>query len=93
MSDHSISNVQFHVPRLSKVFDLKFGDICKTYLSPGRYEIPMLIHESKVGDMNEVFAITNEYLYYTQPQGKFDRILLENISEFTAKKASEIEKL
>lgn len=86
MGDNSISNVQFHVPRLSKVFDLKFGDICKTYLSPGRYEIPILIHESKVGDANEGFAITNEYLYYKLPQGKFDRILLENISEFTAKK-------
>ncbi len=87
MTDNGISNVQFHVPRLSKVFDLKFGDICKTYLSPGRYEIPMLIHESKVGSADEGFAITNEYLYYKLPQGKFDRILLENIAEFTAKKA------
>lgn len=86
MENNNISNVQFHVPRLSKVFDLKFGDVCKKYVSPGRYEIPMLIHESKAGVADDGFTITSEYLYYKFAQGKFDRIPLENIVEFIPKK-------
>ncbi len=86
MAEYNITSVHFHVPTISKVFNSKYDSVCKTYVSSGRYELPLLIHESTVGNNDEGFTITTEYLYYKNKQGAFNRIKIEDISTFQAKK-------
>lgn len=86
MAEYNITSVHFHVPTISKVFNSKYDSVCKTYVSSGRYELPLLLHESSVGNSDEGFAITTEFLYYKTKQGVFNRIKIEDISAFQSKK-------
>lgn len=86
MAENGITSVQFHVPSVSKVFNSKFDAVCKTYVSVGRYELPLLLHESIVGNDQEGFTLTTEFLYFKSKQNPVVKIKIEDISQFQAKK-------
>lgn len=83
MDDAGVNAVHLSVPGVSNLFYSKYDDVCSRYVSPGRYELPILIHDGNAGDG---FTLTTEYLY-TCSRGVMNRVKLDNIASFQAKKS------
>lgn len=82
MDDMGVNSVHLSVPGLSNLFFNKYEAVSKAYISAGRYELPVLLHEGSGGDG---FTMTTEYLY-TYSHGVLNRIKLDDIASFQAKK-------
>lgn len=82
MDDMGVNSVHLSVPGLSNLFFNKYEAVSKAYISAGRYELPILLHEGNGGDG---FTMTTEYLY-TYVHGVLNRIKLDDIALFQAKK-------
>ncbi|MGN0675315.1 MAG: hypothetical protein ACI4KG_06160 [Oscillospiraceae bacterium] len=82
MSEFGINAVHLCVPGMSNLFHAKYDTVCATYVSAGRYELPILVHEGNAGDS---FTMTTEYLY-TFNRGVVNRIKIDDIASFQAKK-------
>lgn len=83
MSEFGINVVHLCVPGMSNLFDAKYSSACSTYVSTGRYELPILVHEGNTG---EGFTMTTEYLYIGD-RGDKVKIRLDDIASFQAKKS------
>ncbi len=83
MSEFGINVVHLCVPGMSNLFDAKYSSACSTYVSTGRYELPILVHEGNAG---EGFTMTTEYLYIGD-RGEKVKIKLDDIASFQAKKS------
>lgn len=82
MDDMGVNSVHLSVPGLSNLFFNKYEAVSKAYISAGRYELPILLHEGNGGDG---FTMTTEYLY-TYVHGVLNRIKIDDIASFQAKK-------
>lgn len=82
MDESGVNSVHLSVPGISNLFFSKYDDVCARYVSPGRYELPILIHDGNSGDG---FTMTTEYLY-TCSRGVLNRVKLDDIASFQAKK-------
>lgn len=82
MDENNVNSVHLSVPGLSNLFFSKYETVSKSYISAGRYELPILLHEGNSGDG---FTMTTEYLY-TYVRGVLNRIKLDDIASFQAKK-------
>lgn len=82
MDDMGVNSVHLSVPGLSNLFFNKYEAVSKAYISAGRYELPILLHEGSGGDG---FTMTTEYLY-TYVHGVLNRIKIDDIASFQAKK-------
>lgn len=82
MGEFGINAVHLCVPGMSNLFMSKYDAACNSYISAGRYELPILIHEGNAGDS---FTLTTEYLY-TFSKGVMNRIKINEIASFQAKK-------
>lgn len=82
MDDMGVNSVHLSVPGLSNLFFNKYEAVSKAYISAGRYELPILLHEGSGGDG---FTMTTEYLY-TYTRGVLNRIKIDDIASFQAKK-------
>ncbi|MDE6710050.1 MAG: zinc-ribbon domain-containing protein, partial [Oscillospiraceae bacterium] len=82
MDDFGVNSVHLSVPGLSNLFFNKYEAVSKAYISAGRYELPILLHEGNGGDG---FTMTTEYLY-TYVHGVLNRIKIDDIASFQAKK-------
>lgn len=82
MDDMGVNSVHLSVPGLSNLFFNKYEAVSKAYISAGRYELPILLHEGSGGDG---FTMTTEYLY-TYTHGVLNRIKIDDIASFQAKK-------
>lgn len=83
MSEFGVNAVHLCVPGMSNLFHAKYETVCNTYISAGRYELPILIHEGTAGDS---FTLTTEYLY-TFSRGVVNRTKIGDIASFQAKKS------
>ncbi len=83
MSEFGINVVHLCVPGMSNLFDAKYSSACSTYVSTGRYELPILVHEGNAG---EGFTMTTEYLYIGD-RGEKIKIKIDDIASFQAKKS------
>lgn len=82
INELNVSTVNFLVPSISNLFYQKYGEASKTYVSSGRYELPIFMHEN---DANNGFTLTTEYFYYIS-KGVFNRIKIDELVSFQAKK-------
>ena len=82
IQEFNVSTVNFLVPTISNLFVQKYDDACKTYVSAGRYEFPIFMHEN---GSDSGFTLTTEYFYYIV-KGVVDRIKIDNLISFQAKK-------
>lgn len=82
MGDYGINAVHLSVPGMSNLFLAKYENACSTYVSVGRYELPILVHEGNAGDG---FTMTTEYLYILN-RGVMNRIKVDDIASFQARK-------
>lgn len=82
MSEYGINAVHLAVPGMTGLFLTKYENACNTYISVGRYELPILIHEGNGGDS---FTMTTEYLHIFN-RGVMKRIRVDDIASFQAKK-------
>lgn len=82
MSEYGINAVHLAVPGMTGLFINKYDNACNTYVSVGRYELPILIHEGNGGDS---FTMTTEYLHIFN-RGIMKRIKVDDIASFQAKK-------
>ncbi len=83
MSEFGINVVHLCVPGMSNLFDAKYSSACSTYVTTGRYELPILVHEGNTG---EGFTMTTESLYIGD-RGEKVKIKLDDIASFQAKKS------
>ena len=83
MSEFGINVVHLCVPGMSNLFDAKYSSACSTYVSTGRYELPILVHDGNAG---EGFTMTTEYLYIGD-RGEKIKIKIDDIASFQAKKS------
>lgn len=83
MDEFGINAIHFCVPTLSNLFHGKYDAACNTYISPGRYELPILLHEGNNGDS---FTLTTEYMHIFS-KGVMNRIKIDDITSFQAKKS------
>lgn len=83
MSEFGINVVHLCVPGMSNLFDAKYSSACSNYVSTGRYELPILVHE---GNSGEGFTMTTEYLYIGDRTEKV-KIKIDDIASFQAKKS------
>lgn len=83
MSEFGINVVHLCVPGMSNLFDAKYSSACSTYVTTGRYELPILVHE---GNSGEGFTMTTEYLYIGD-RGEKIKIKIDDIASFQAKKS------
>ena len=83
MSEFGINVVHLCVPGMSNLFDAKYSSACSSYVSTGRYELPILVHEGNAG---EGFTMTTEYLYIGD-RGEKIKIKIDDIASFQAKKS------
>lgn len=83
MSEFGINVVHLCVPGMSNLFDAKYSSACSTYVTIGRYELPILVHEGNAG---EGFTMTTEYLYIGD-RGEKVKIKIDDIASFQAKKS------
>jgi len=83
MSEFGINVVHLCVPGMSNLFDAKYSSACSTYVTTGRYELPILVHEGNAG---EGFTMTTEYLYIGD-RGEKIKIKIDDIASFQAKKS------
>lgn len=84
MDDNGINSIHLYVPTTSNLFFAKYGEISKRYISAGRYELPLLLHDG--GSSDDGFTMTTEYLY-TYHRGVLSRIRVDDIASFQAKKS------
>ncbi len=82
MDEFNVNSVHLCVPTLSNLFYDKYETACKTYISAGRYELPILLHEGNNGDS---FTVTTEYLHILS-KGVMNRIKIDEIASFQAKR-------
>jgi hypothetical protein len=71
------------LPGVNDDFDKIYDCVCKIYVTPGRFEMPVLTHEASP---DEGFTITTEYLYYNEKPSINGKIKLDDIASFQAKK-------
>lgn len=83
IDEFNVSTANFLVPTLSNLFYPKYDEACKNYISVGRYELPIFLHDNS-GDNG--FALTTEYFYFIN-KGVFNRIKIDDIVSFQAKKS------
>lgn len=83
MSEFNLNAVHLSVPGMSNLFGAKYEMACSTYVSVGRYELPILVHDGGAGDG---FTMTTEFLY-TLNRGVMNRIKVDDIASFQAKKS------
>lgn len=83
MPEHGVNVVHLCVPGLSNLFNAKYSTACSTYVTVGRYELPILVHEGNAGDG---FTLTTEFLY-TYTKGVVGRFKIDEIASFQAKKS------
>ena len=83
MSEFGINVVHLCVPGMSNLFDAKYSSACSSYVTTGRYELPILVHEGNTG---EGFTMTTEYLYIGD-RGEKIKIKIDDIASFQAKKS------
>ncbi len=82
IEEFNVSTVNFLVPSVSNLFYPKYEEICKTYVSPGRYELPIFLHDNS---SDNGFTLTTEYFYFIT-KGVFNRIKIDDLVSFQAKK-------
>lgn len=82
MGEYGINAVHLSVPGMSNLFLAKYDMACATYVSVGRYELPILVHDGNAGDG---FTMTTEYLY-TFSRGVMNRVKVDDIASFQARK-------
>ncbi|MGN0585662.1 MAG: zinc ribbon domain-containing protein, partial [Oscillospiraceae bacterium] len=82
INELNVSTVSFLVPSISNLFYQKYGEASKTYVSSGRYELPIFMHEN---DASNGFTLTTEYFYYIS-KGVFNRIKIDELVSFQPKK-------
>lgn len=82
MSEYGINAVHLSVPGMSNLFLAKYEAACNSYVSVGRYELPILVHEGNSGDG---FTMTTEYLYILN-RGVMNRVKVDDVASFQAKK-------
>lgn len=83
IDEFNVSTANFLVPTLSNLFYPKYEAACKSYISVGRYELPIFLHDNS-GENG--FALTTEYFYFIN-KGVFNRIKIDDIVSFQAKKS------
>ena len=83
IDEFNVSTANFLVPTLSNLFYPKYDEACKNYISVGRYELPIFLHDNSG---NNGFALTTEYFYFIN-KGVFNRIKIDDIVSFQAKKS------
>lgn len=83
MDEYGVSPAQLYVPGLSNIFFNKYDAACQSYASVGRYEFPILYHETNA---DESFIMTTEYLYVKSKNGVCNRYKIDEISTLQAKK-------
>lgn len=83
IDEFNVSTANFLVPTLSNLFYPKYDEACKNYISVGRYELPIFLHDNS-GENG--FALTTEYFYFIN-KGVFNRIKIDDIVSFQAKKS------
>lgn len=83
IDEFNVSTANFLVPTLSNLFYPKYDAACKNYISAGRYELPIFLHDNS-GENG--FALTTEYFYFIN-KGVFNRIKIDDIVSFQAKKS------
>ncbi|MCH5349255.1 MAG: hypothetical protein J1E40_08020 [Oscillospiraceae bacterium] len=84
MDDMGVNSIHLYVPNTSNLFYAKYGEISKRYISAGRYELPLLLHDG--GSSNDGFTMTTEYLY-TYSRGVLNRVKIDDVASFQAKKS------
>ncbi|MCI5905452.1 MAG: hypothetical protein MRZ61_09975 [Oscillospiraceae bacterium] len=82
ISEFNVSTVNFLVPTVSNLFYPKFDEASKHYVSAGRYELPIFLHDNS---SDNGFTLTTEYFYFIN-KGVFNRIKIDDIVSFQAKK-------
>ena len=83
MPEYGINVVHLCVPGMSNLFNAKYSAACSTYVTAGRYELPILVHEGNAGDG---FTLTTEFLY-SCTKGIVSRFKIDEIISFQAKKS------
>jgi hypothetical protein len=83
ISEFNVSTVSFLVPTLSNLFYPKYEEVCKSYVSPGRYELPIFLHDNSA---ESGFTLTTDY-FYAVSKGVLNRIKIDDIVSFQAKKS------
>ena len=83
MDEFGINSVHLYVPTLSNLFHSKYEAACNTYISAGRYELPILLHEGSNGDS---FTLTTEFMHIIS-KGVINKVKIDDIASFQAKKS------
>lgn len=83
IDEFNVSTANFLVPTVSNLFYPKYDEACKNYISAGRYELPIFLHDNS-GENG--FALTTEYFYFIN-KGVFNRIRIDDIVSFQGKKS------
>lgn len=78
----NVSTVNFLVPSISNLFYPKYDEACKKYVSIGRYELPIFLHEN-TADCG--FTLTTEY-FYSINKGIINRKKIDDLVSFQSKK-------
>lgn len=82
MSELELNLSHFCVYGMTNLFDAKYASACENYVSIGRYELPILIHEVNSG---EGFTLTTEFLFIFS-KDETSKIKIDDILSFQAKK-------
>lgn len=82
INEFSVSTVNFLVPTISNLFVHKYDEACRKYVSAGRYELPIFLHENSA---DSGFTLTTEYFYFIN-KGVINRIKIDDIVSFQPKK-------
>ncbi len=83
MTEFSVTSTHILVPTMTNNFFQKYDAACKQYVSCGRYEMPILMHEAAV---DEGFTLTTEFLYYVEKPNTINKIKVDDLASFQAKK-------
>ena len=83
ISEFNVSTVNFLVPTVSNLFVHKYEEASKKYVSAGRFELPIFLHDHSAADGG--FTLTTEYFYFIN-KGVLNRIKIDDIVSFQAKK-------
>lgn len=83
MQEFDVPKIAFLVPDVSNLFYTKYDEACKSYVSAGRFELPLFMHEV---DSKNGFTLTTDFLYVFT-NGQLTRIKIEDIASFQTKKA------
>ena len=82
ISEFNVPTVNFLVPTISNLFVHKYEEASKKYVSAGRFELPIFLHENTA---ESGFTLTTEYFYFIN-KGVLNRIKIDDIVSFQAKK-------